>query len=270
MTTKAAHAAAAISSRSYQIPQSVQRVLASAICNGSSLVLCGQIDRALYTETNKVLEAIGGKWNKKANAHLFDDDAGDLVEQVLNTGCYTKSKQDFGVFYTPAELAAEVAYAAHIKPMMRVLEPSAGHGALAMAAKKSGGIVNCVEARPDACEHLRGLGFQVYEADFLKLELSPSFDRVVMNPPFAKRADIAHITRAFDLLVPGGELVAIASASVIMRQDGLAKDFRDFVRSNFGMISDLPEGSFKDGGTMVRTVMVTMEKPSAAEARSNG
>ena len=249
--------------RNYRVPETVQRVLRSAICDGNALTLTGQLDRALYTETNKVLEALGGKWNKKAKAHLFDDDADDLVEQVLNTGTYTKTKQDFGAFYTPDALAAEVADAADIKPMMRVLEPSAGHGALALAAKARGGIVNCAEIRPDACAHLRGLGFQVWEGDFLKLELSPSFDRVVMNPPFAKRADIAHITRAFGLLVPGGELVAIASASVVMRDDSLARDFRDLVRSNFGMIADNPDGSFKESGTMVKTVMVTMSKPKS-------
>ena len=39
-----------------------------------------------------------------------------------------------------------------------------------------------------------------------------SFDRILMNPPFSKAQDIGHITRAADMLNPGGRLVAICAA----------------------------------------------------------
>ena len=33
-----------------------------------------QLDRKTYLEVNKVLEALGGKWNKKHKAHIFETD----------------------------------------------------------------------------------------------------------------------------------------------------------------------------------------------------
>lgn len=53
----------------------VLAVLSRAETNGQALLLQGQLDRKMYERTNKILEAAGGKWNKKAKAHLFDGDA---------------------------------------------------------------------------------------------------------------------------------------------------------------------------------------------------
>ena len=37
-------------------------------------VIVQQLDRNDYVKVNKALEALGGKWNRKAKAHLFDED----------------------------------------------------------------------------------------------------------------------------------------------------------------------------------------------------
>ncbi len=53
-----------------RVEDDVLAVLSRAETNGNALVLIGQLDRLMYERTNKVLEAAGGKWNRKAKAHM--------------------------------------------------------------------------------------------------------------------------------------------------------------------------------------------------------
>jgi hypothetical protein len=94
----------------------------------------------------------------------------------------------------------------------------------------------------------------------LDRKLYVEVNAALMNPPFSKRADVAHVLRAFNLLEPRGRLVAIASAGVKFRQDALALDLRTLIR-RCGSVEPLPDGSFSESGTDVRTVLVTLEAP---------
>lgn len=242
-----------------KIDRDVMAVLSIAEVSGSALTLVGQLDRKLYERTNKVLEAAGGKWNRKAKAHIFDGEAAARVDQMLLTGEVVVPKDEFEFFPTPAVVAEQVLELAAIDVGMRVLEPSAGRGALVDALN---GLVavDCIEMMPANAEHLRGLGWlnAVNEADFLTVEPNPIYDRVVMNPPFSRQADIKHVQHALKFLKPDGRLVAIMSAGVEFRQDKLATGFRALVEERGGEIERLPEGSFKDSGTGVNTVLVTI------------
>lgn len=62
-----------------------------------------QLDRKLYGRTNKVLEA-GGKWNRKAKAHIFPGDATARVDEILLTGSVEVPKDEFNFFPTPPEI----------------------------------------------------------------------------------------------------------------------------------------------------------------------
>lgn len=253
-----------IVTRIRQIDSDVLDVLANAEISGNALAIKSQLDRDLYIRTNKVLEALGGKWSRAAKAHLFTGDVGDLVEEAVLTGTFSKTKQDFGAFFTPASLAGWLVGLAEIQPYHRVLEPSAGDGAL-LRAIGDGPDKVAVEIQPALVEKLArsGIsGLHVIQEDFLKLDPAApfpgDFDRVVMNPPFAKRADIHHIRHAHKFLRHGGKLVAIASASVAFRSDQLASNFRAWVADHDGNIEPLPPDSFKESGTGVNTVTVTM------------
>ncbi len=244
-----------------QIREAVLKVLDAGQFDGPKFVLVGQLDRKLYTDTNKVLEAAGGKWNRSAKAHVFDGEAMEVLEPIILTGAYSRTKQDFGQFDTPEDLAAEVVAMADIEPGMNVLEPSAGVGNLVDAIVSAGGVVHAFEIDDKRRSILQSSGlmrFPVSSGDFLTFEASPTFDRVVMNPPFAKQADIRHVMHAFRFLLPGGKLVAIMSSGVMFRDNKLTADFRDFVYSHDGSIERLPEDSFKSSGTAVNTCVVTI------------
>lgn len=246
-----------------KITNDVLDVLKAASTNGNALALNGQLDRSLYDRTNKVLEACGGKWNRKAKAHLFEGDAGDALEQVVLTGEYTNRKVELQQFYTPEALALQVIQAAHIEPGMLVLEPSAGRGALARKARDAGAKVWCVDIDQKNVAALKADGFNAVCYDFLALSKhdfeSTRFDCVVMNPPFANRADIRHVRHAINFLRPGGRLVAIMSAGVSFRTDTLAREFMDFLYFHDGGMVHVDEGAFRESGTMVRTVIASLK-----------
>ena len=69
------------------IPEQVLTVLSTVEIEGNNVLITAQLDRKLYLAVNKVLDRIGGKWNKKAKSHVFDADPTDIpvVAQRCNT-----------------------------------------------------------------------------------------------------------------------------------------------------------------------------------------
>ncbi len=117
----------------HKINSALLPILDSALVEGNVVRLTQQLDWSTYVAVNKVLESIGGKWNRKAKGHVFEVDPGDVLEEVILTGEYSNKKQDFGFFETLPELAKKVIELADIQPRMSILEPSAGRGALVKA-----------------------------------------------------------------------------------------------------------------------------------------
>jgi predicted RNA methylase len=233
---------------------------------GPRLYLPESLDRPLYVRTNKVLEAAGGKWNRSAHAHVFEGGAADAIEQVLLTGQIT-THQETGYFPTPPAVAARLLDLANLEPGMLVLEPSAGTGELVRALFARGCVVDAVEFDIHRAAHIRmyAEARRVTVDDFLRFEpahLTPlPYDRVVMNPPFARQADIDHVLHALNFLRPGGRLVSVMSNGVTFRR-GKAAEFRLLVAERGGSIEPLPSGSFLPS-TGVETVVVAIPTQAA-------
>lgn len=253
-----------------QLSQSALEVLESGLrIAGAHVVIEARLDRSLYAEVNSALEAIGGKWARKEKSHVFESDPADAIDRVVTAGGFVDAKRDLQQFFTPVSLAAQLADRADVDGKI-VLEPSAGSGSLASACRLAGAMdVQCVEIDPKLVVALRLRGFaNVIEGDFLRMKpgleadaggigLQPS--RIVMNPPFTRQQDIDHVLHAFRFLGAGGKLVSVMSAGVKFRSTQKAKDFRAMI-AKCGTIEDLPESSFRESGTDVRAVVVTMEK----------
>jgi predicted RNA methylase len=243
-----------------RINDDVLEVLSRAKVDGPQLYLQGQLDRNMYVSVNKVLEAAGGKWNKKAKAHVFDSDAETRIDEIILSGEVEVPKDEFNYFPTPPSVVDRLMEIADIEPGMLVLEPSAGRGAIAGACADAGAVVDCCELMREnylaLCGDIRLR--HVRPMDFLELSPVPDYDRVVMNPPFAKQQDIKHVNHALGFLKDGGLLVSVMASSVTFRDNRLTQEFRDLIRSRGGDIEALEEGAFKESGTMVRTVIVTI------------
>jgi hypothetical protein len=108
-----------------------------------------------------------------------------------------------------------------------------------------------------------------FEAWAFRVRREERFDLVVMNPPFSvpenKTIWIDHVRIAFDLLKPGGALMAIVPNGFTFRQDTRHEALRGMVE-NFGGWRSLPEGSFAETGAPgIRTVLLWLERPGAAQ-----
>lgn len=244
------------------ISDAVLTVLSQATIDGPVVRLTMQLERKLYEQTNTVLNALGGTWNRKMKGHVFTDNPVDRLEAAMLTGEYSDPKQDFGFFPTPPAVVDRLLKQADVRPGMRCLEPSAGRGAIANELAVIVGPENvlCCELQAQNAAELEKQFPYVWCCDFLTKfpMLDERFDRTVMNPPFGKQADIAHVTHAFSMLKAGGRLVSVMSAGVLFREDRKSKTFRDLVAQR-GQMEELPEDSFKESGTSVRTIMVTLE-----------
>lgn len=172
------------------------------------------------------------------------------------------------------------------KPRLRILEPSAGTGALARRCIRTvdqvvenhsrreyyraeylekyrfDNAVDCIEVQPHLADQLirEGIYHKVMCHDFLQVTPEPIYDRVVMNPPFDRERDIDHIMHALDFLKPDGCLVAIMSAGTEFRETRKAVAFRALMEKMGACWGDLPAGSFAEVGTYVNTIMLRVWK----------
>lgn len=255
-----------------KITDDVRDVLTSRTsCEGSRLVLTGpRMDPKLYAKVDEVLQAIGGRWTTREQAHVFPVDARAAVDAALAAGEVTtlREKQTQAQFFpTPESVVRRLLELADVAPGMEVLEPSAGAGAIAVALVEAGAVVDCIERDPAYAALLADVGAaRVTVADFLTLRPFPRFDRVVMNPPFTRGADMKHVEHALALLKPDGLLVSVMSRAVLFagpRTDA----FRTLVESRRGTVELVDGGVFRASGTDVGTVIVTLPATRQPEAQ---
>lgn len=272
--------------KTVNIDDEVRDVLSRATIESRALILNDpEIERTLYLRVDKVLKALGGKWNGRERCHQFPEGALNQLKAALDGSApIVDQKKTLEQFFTPPELATRMAQMAGIGPGCHVLEPSAGSGRLVNAAFDEGAeFVTAVETdrvllhRLDRIIRHRG---GVFGADFT--EWSPAarllIDVALMNPPFSNNQDIRHVRRAFEFVRPGGRLVAIMSPHFTFAADRASIDFRAWLGTPGGIpkcgigyangggpieslqIEFLPAGTFKESGTDIAAVLVYIEK----------
>lgn len=246
-----------------QISDEVLAVLGECRVENSILYLPDRtLARELYVAVDKVLKALGGKWSRRDKGHVFEDDPCGAIDAALLTGTYTSLSQDLQFFETQAPVVKRLI--ADIEPGMKVLEPSAGKGAIAIPLIEKGCDVHAVEKHEPFREHLVDNGVRlIAEPDFMNIVPSRSgeFDAVVGNPPFTKQQDISHVSHMIDFLQSGGLLRVVMSAGIRFRTNRKTTEFlRKLEEMSYHEWYDLPEGSFKPSGTNVNTVLVSATK----------
>jgi protein-L-isoaspartate O-methyltransferase len=167
-----------------------------------------------------------------------------------------------GYFPTPAGIVALMLERAELADGMAVLEPSAGRGNIADAITANYTVtLHTIELRNSLRELLTLKGYELVGHDFMQTDPLMEYDAVLMNPPFENGAAVDHVTRAFkQFLKPGGVLVAIMDPGFTFRAGKKYQEFKALVAKHHGTIEKLPEASFKQSGTGVSTVLVTMTK----------
>lgn len=215
------------------------------------------------------MQGLGGRWvGGKTQGFRFGKrvDVAAVIAAAIATGKITNEAREADFVASPPPVAERVVELAAIRPNDRVLEPSAGRGAIAdavLAAEPKVDLVLCelLEDNRDALV-AKGHGEALTEErDFMRADLG-DFDVVVMNPPF--KDEIVHVTRAYGMLRPGGRLVSVMSGGILFRQDARTTAFREWVTAQGGAIEELPSGSFRESGTDVSTVIVCLRQSGGA------
>ena len=257
-----------------KISQDILEILERCSIKGNILYLPPeQLDRDAYKAVNKCLENIGGKWNKKAKGHVFDHDPAEAFNDMLLTGETTDMKKLFQFFPTPREIAEKMCDMAELTEHSKVLEPSVGKGGIAdVVWARSVASLLGIELNQEMQKHLDykpyttmvGMDFLEFAKKAKANNEEHGFTHIIMNPPFSKQQEIAHIMAAFELLAPGGILVSVVSPSPFWRTDAKSKAFRDWLYSEdsfeYEEEIDLPEGTFKESGTMIPTKIIKLRR----------
>ena len=249
-----------------KIPQDVLDILGECRVEGNTLFLPDVLlDRKTYAAVNKVLENMGGKWSRKAQGHIFqdEDNPGDMLEAVLLNEEVRDLKKEYQFFPTPRHIAERMCAMAELDGSCRVVEPSCGDGRLAdVIADHYPLSLSGVEINPDMFRKLAGKPYQVMQADFLALKKDDvgDTDRMIMNPPFCKHQDIDHILHAYNLLDSGGILVSVVCESPFFRSDKKSVAFREFLDEHGAEVHCLDAGEFHESGTEIRTRLIKLKK----------
>lgn len=252
-----------------QIQNDVLTVLSTLNIDENRVIITGQLDRKLYLAVNKVLERIGGKWNRKTKAHVFDADPTDRLNNVIECGELDPEVKT-GYFPTPPEIVDKMINLANLERGQLILEPSAGQGHIAdkicdTLNLRANEILIC-EILSENKHILNEKGYVCEDLEFIEFaeecnKFDVTFDRIVMNPPFERQSDIDHVATAFNLLAPDGILVAIMSTGVTFRENKKTVEFREkTLEPHCTHLEHLPSGAFKESGTMVNTILLRLEK----------
>ena len=221
------------------------------------------LDRKTYTEVAKQLNLIGGKWKGgKVSGFVFNSNPTELLEQISG-GVKKNIKKEFQFFPTPKNLAEKLVKIADPKPNSKILEPSAGQGAIINAINDycNPSKIYCYELMHINQSFLTKIkNVDLVGEDFLIASLATKYDVIIANPPFNKNQDILHIYKMYDLLEKNGTLVTLCSKHYVHSSAKKEKAFEKWLLSVNAVIEEIPAGTFKESGTNIETLLIVISK----------
>ena len=249
-----------------KIAPHILTVLQSATFNEpSTVILNGELDRKTYTDTNKLLESIGLKWNRKLKAHVSSEDVSEKWYNMIDTGEWVDIQKEYQYFPTPKEIVQQMIDMIDWGGRPYALEPSFGSGNILFEIphEKCAKVYGC-ELNTDMFKETKSksIGIENMELSNIDfLEVDGVFNIILANPPFTKLQSIKHFNHMVELLNQNGQLVCILPSGDYDKGSSikLRQEFTKFVDDNCEVIH-LDSGDFKESGTMVKTIIVKYVK----------
>jgi len=219
-------------------------------------------------------QGIGGKeYDKREKMSISDFQKAILV---YNTNQKKRGRRDSreGVDYyaTPEPVGQKMVEWLNLKPNDVGMEPSAGHGAIAMWFPES---VSSVVIEPSYSLFSKlnaragGGTRKMINSTFEEFNVINKVNGIAMNPPFGSGGKMAmdHIEKAFKHLKPYGRIVALIpnGGSMNKRLDNFLygeDDKGKLINPDAHIIADikLPSSTFEQAGTSVNTRIVVIDK----------
>jgi predicted RNA methylase len=248
-----------------QVSNDVAAVLTEATIIGTMLKLpAGQLDRKLYASTDKVLNALGGKWDRRKGGHVFPFDPTANLSEILGGKPLVSRQQKLQLFETPPALAERLCKMINVGEGDVCLEPSAGLGRIVSAFSAcSPTEIIAVEIDQHNADALIETGWhtRLIVGDFLaQCPSDVSATAIVMNPPFSRNQDIRHVRHAFNCLMTGGRMAAIVSEHSFTGNERECHEWRDWLDLLGACVEVIPPGSFSGSGTSVGARLITLQR----------
>lgn len=216
-------------------------------------------------------QGVGGKEFDAATPSENDPFDNAVLDYYSNQKLNKNNREGIDYFPTPEPLGYKMVEWAGLSEGDSVLEPSAGHGAIARYVPKTNELVS-IEPSQSLFTKLQlkagGLGRKFLNNTFENYALNNKHDVIVMNPPFGKAGALAiqHVDKAFKHLDEGGRIVAI------IPRGSTDKKFDKWYneQKNIAMRAEvnLPDILFQLAGTRVACRVVVLDKISDAALRS--
>lgn len=176
--------------------------------------------------------------------------------------------QDY--FATPEPVGLKMVQFADIRPGDKVLEPSAGHGAIARFIPDLTDVT-MVEPSYELSQKaaLANGKAKIINGTFEELNVVNKYDAIVMNPPYGSggKTSTEHLAKAAKHIRDGGRIVAL------LPRGGMAdKRLTDFLESdaakNLHTVArvNMPAKTFERAGTSVNTQILVLERRDSEEA----
>lgn len=210
-------------------------------------------------------EGTGGKAKDYANKNAltdFDRAKSYYFAQQKKTS-KNKAAEGKDYFATPEPIGLKMVEWANLKDGEAVLEPSAGHGAIARWFPATTKNVAVEPSRQLASLTQMNFDGNVIEDTFENYKTINKFNAVVMNPPFGTggKTAIDHVAKAFKHLRDGGRIVTI-----IPQGPSCQKHLDRWLDSEEGkdatVIKEikLPSSTFSRAGTTAATRILVIDK----------
>ena len=176
----------------------------------------------------------------------------------------TKAREGNDYFATPEPLGQKMVEWARIEPGNDVLEPSAGHGAIARWFPESARRTVVEPSAELASRLMLATDAKVRQHTFENLDIVNKYDRIVMNPPFGAGGKTAmqHLEKAFRHLRAGGRIVAIVpdGPSMDKRLAGFfAPDEKAQIVPVLRQEIGLPDVTFSRAGTQAKCKVLIID-----------
>lgn len=216
-------------------------------------------------------QGVGGKEFDAPKDQSTDGFDNAVLDYYSNQKLNSRNREGVDYFPTPEPLGYKMMEWANMGEGDTVMEPSAGHGAIARYAPKGNQMV-AIEPSQSLFAKLQlkagGLGRKFVNTIFENYDISNKHDVVVMNPPFgtAGATAIAHLGKAFKHLEEGGRVVAI------IPRGSTDKKFDKWIEGEKTAVMraevELPDIVFKQAGTNVVCRVVVVDKISNEAMRA--
>jgi hypothetical protein len=171
--------------------QIAESVLGTPVRGGTAIAK--QIDEVIEAAVVRAARVV---IQKSRTTHEAYDRLTDLLERQPNLNVRSSTSVLQQAYSTPIPIAYLASVLVNITPEKTVYEPTAGNGALLIAANPEKAIAN--EINSDRFTELTTQGYsKLTQKDATVYQPQEQVDRVICNPPFGSSLDENHRTQRF-------------------------------------------------------------------------